>query len=130
MAAQAAVGQVLLYSQSTGNSSMPPRIAKTEIWAVNVETGNRRVIFSDESPDWMLLPAYPGGGERQVMVAAGGKVFARGFPRKSYQGGWPTHPAALYELKIDGSNQGRKIFDIEGNLESGSNFRNLFADPT
>lgn len=130
LAAQAAVGQVLLYSQSTGNSTMPPRIAKTEIWAVDVQTGNRRVVFSDEGLDWILLPAYPGGGERQTMVAAGGKVFARGLPRKIYQGGWPTFPAVLYELKLDGSNQGRKIFDIEGNLESGSNFRNLFADPS
>jgi hypothetical protein len=122
-------GQALLYSLSTGDPTLPPRIAKTEIFAVDAQTGNRRVVFSDIGLDWLLLPAYPGGGERQTMVAAGGRVFARGLPRRSYTGGWPTFPAALYELKTDGSNQGRKIFDIEGNLETGSNFRSLFADP-
>lgn len=122
-------GQALLYSLSTGDSTPFPRIAKTEIFAVDVETGNRRVVFSDAGLDWILLPAYPGGGERRTMVTAGGRIFARGFPRKSYSGGWPTFPAALYELKLDGSNEARKIFDIEGNLETGSNFRNLFADP-
>jgi hypothetical protein len=64
------------------------------------------------------------------MVAAGGRIFARGLPRNSYSGGWPAFPTSLYELKTDGSNQGRKIFDIEGNRETGSNFRNLFADLT
>ena len=126
---RACAGQTLLYSQSTGDATPFPRIAKTEIFAVDVQTGNRRVVFSDQGLDWILLPAYPGGGERQVMVSSGGRVFARGLPRNRYSGGWPTFPAALYELKLDGSNQGRKIFDIEGNLESGSNFRNLFADP-
>jgi hypothetical protein len=130
LAAQAGSGQVLLYSLSTGDPTPSPRIAKTEVFAVDVQTGNRRVVFSDAGLDWLLLPAYPGGGERQTMVAAGSRVFARGLPRNSYRGGWPTFPAALYELKIDGSNQGRKIFDIEGNLETGSNFRNLFAEPS
>lgn len=128
LAALAVADQALLYSLSTGNPTTFPRIAKTEIFAVDVQTGNRRVVFSDVGLDWLLLPAYPGGGERQTMVAAGGRIFARGLPRNSYTGGWPTFPAALYELKIDGSNQGRKIFDIEGNLEMGSNFRSLFAD--
>ena len=77
LAAQGAIGQILLYSQSTGDSTPFPRIAKTEIWAVDVQTGNRRVVFSDDGLDWILLPAYPGGGERQTMIAAGGKVFAR-----------------------------------------------------
>jgi len=133
VAARAAGGQVLLYSQSTGDSTPFPHVAKTEIFAVDNQTGNRRVVFSDAGLDWLLLPAYPGGGERQTIVAtggaAGGRIFARVLPRKSYNGGWPTFPAALYELKTDGSNQGRKIFDIEGNLETGSNFRSLFADP-
>jgi len=133
VAARAGAGQVLLYSQSTGDPTPFPRIAKTEIFAVDNQTGNRRVVFSDAGLDWLLLPAYPGGGERQTMVASGvatgDRIFARGLPRKSYTGGWPTFPAALYELKLDGSNQGRKIFDIEGNLDTGSNFRSLFADP-
>jgi len=129
LAARAVAGQALLYSLSTGDPTPSPRIVKTEIFAVDPQTGNRRVVFSDAGLDWILLPAYPGGGERQTMVTSGGKVFARGLPRNSYRGGWPTYPAALYELKIDGSNQGRKIFDIEGNLETGSNFRNLFSDP-
>lgn len=124
-----AAGQTLLYSLTTGDSTPFPRIAKTEIFAVDVQNGDRRVVFSDAGLDWLLLPAYPGGGERQTMATAGGRIFARGLPRSSYQGGWPTYPAALYELKLDGSNQGRRIFSIEGNLETGSNFRNLFVDP-
>ena len=126
---QAGAGQVLLYSLSTGDPTPFPRIAKTEIVAVDIQTGSRRVIFSDAGLDWLLLPAYPGGGERKTMVAAAGRIFARGFQRRNYSGGWPTFPASLYELKTDGSNQGRKIFDIEGNLETGSNFQNLFVDP-
>jgi hypothetical protein len=129
LAARAGAGQALLYSQSTGDPTPFPRIAKTEIFAVDVQTGNRRLVFSDVGLDWLLLPAYPGGGERQTMVAAGGRIFARGLPRKSYSGGWRTYPAALYELKLDGSNQGRKIFEIEGNPDTGSNFQSLFADP-
>jgi hypothetical protein len=130
LAARAGAGQTLLYSLSTGQPTTFPRIAKTEIFAVDVQTGTRQVVFSDVGLDWLLLPAYPGGGERQTMIAAGGRIFARGLPRNSYSGGWPTFPASLYELKTDGSNQGRKIFDIEGNRETGSNFRNLFADLT
>ena len=138
LAARTGAGQSFLYSLSSGDPTPSPRIAKTEIFAVDAQTGNRRLVFSDAGLDWLLLPAYPGGGERQTIVASGvasgvatgGRVFARGLPRNSYRGGWPTFPAALYELKIDGSNQGHKIFDIEGNLETGSNFRNLFADPS
>jgi hypothetical protein len=98
LAAQCGQGQTLLYSLSMGNSVTPPRISKTEIWSVDARTGDRRAVFSDEGLDWMLLPTYPGGGERQTMVAAGGKLFARGFSRRSYQGGWPTFPAGLYEV--------------------------------
>src|SRR5438046_3146705 len=85
-AARAGAGQALLYSQSTGDPTPFPRIAKTEIFAVDVQTGNRRVVFSDGGLDWLLLPAYPGGGERQAMVTAGGRIFARGLPRNSYSG--------------------------------------------
>jgi hypothetical protein len=125
-----AAGQVLLYSHSNGDLTLPPRIAKTEIFAVDIQTGQQRLAFSDQGLDWLLQPAYPGGRERHVIVTAGGRVFARGLPRNPYRGGWPTFPAGLYELTIDGLNRGRKIFDIEGNLETGSNFRNLFADPS
>jgi hypothetical protein len=122
LATQGGAGQAVLYSLS-------PHIAKTEIFAVDVQTCTRREVFSDADLGWLLLPAYPGGGERQTMVTSAGRIFARGFPRDKYGGGWPTFPASLYELKTDGSNQGRKIFDIEGNSETGSNFRSLFADP-
>ncbi|HET8547909.1 MAG TPA: hypothetical protein VFL57_07895, partial [Bryobacteraceae bacterium] len=121
-------GEALLYSLSSGDPTPFPRIARTEIIAVDIQTGKRRVVFSDAGLDWLLLPAYPGGGERQTMVAAGGRIFARGMPRKNYAGGWPTSPASIYELEMDGSNVARKVFDIEGSGETGSNFRNLFAD--
>ena len=69
LAARAGAGQTLLYSLTTGQSTPFPRIAKTEIFAVDVRTGTRRVVFSDLGLDWLLLPAYPGGGERQTMNA-------------------------------------------------------------
>ena len=60
LAARAGAGQTLFYSQSTGQPTTFPRIAKTEIFAVDVQTGTRRVVFSDVGLDWLLLPAYPG----------------------------------------------------------------------
>jgi hypothetical protein len=47
LAARAGAGQALLYSLSTGDPTPSPRIAKTEILAVDAQTGSRRVVFSD-----------------------------------------------------------------------------------
>jgi hypothetical protein len=118
-----------VYSVSTGESKSVPRIAKTEIFAVEPQTGKTRLVFSDADAAFLLLPAYPGSGEQQVMAAAGQRVFARGFERRIYTGGWATFPAAIYELSTDGSNRARKLFDIEGENGS-SNFRNLFVSPS
>jgi hypothetical protein len=102
---------------------------KTEIFAVDSQAGKPGVIFSDTGADFLLLPTYTGSGQGQVIAAAGGRIFARGIERKHYTGGWPTFPAAVYELATDGSNAARKLFDIEGEHGS-SNFRDLFGNPS
>ena len=87
-------------------------------------------MFSDEGLDWMIVPAYPGGGEQHVLVTGGGRLFVRGVPRSLYHGGWHTFPAAVYEVTWTsvGERKGQKLFDIEGNAQMGSNFRQLFTD--
>ena len=127
LAPAAGSGDRFVYSVSSGESDRFPRLLKTEIFAVDRQTGKPQMIYSDAGADFLLLPAYPGTGQEQVMVASGGRIFARGIERKYYTSGWPTFPAAVYELATDGSNAARKLFDIEGEYGS-SNFRNLFGD--
>jgi len=122
-------GDRLVYSVSSGEWDKYPRLLKTEIFAFDRQTGKSQVIFSDAGAGFLLLPAYPGSAEEQVIVASGGRVFARGIERKYYTTGWPTFPVAVYELATDGSNAARKLFDIEGEYGS-SNFRNLFGNPS
>jgi hypothetical protein len=120
----ASAAEKLVYSVTTGQEGRWPRIEKTEIFAVDPQGGQPRVVFSDAGADFLLVTS----GER-LTAAAGKRVFALGVDRKNYQNGFPHFPAAVYELSTDGSNHARKIFDIEG--ENGStNFRDLFASPS
>ena len=74
----------VVYSVSTGESKPFPRLAKTEFFALDPQTVNSWLIFSHANADFLLLPAYPGSGQEQVMVARGGRIFARGFKRKLF----------------------------------------------
>lgn len=125
----ASAGEILVYAVSIGETGRYPRLERTEIFAVDPQAGKSRLIFSDAGLDFLLLPAYTGSGEERLMASAGGRIFARGFERKLYTGGWPTFPAGVYELSTDGSNRARKLFDVEGENGS-SNFRNLFLSPS
>jgi hypothetical protein len=114
----------LVYSVTTGQEGRWPRIEKTEIFVLDPQGGQPRVVFSDAGADFLLITS----GE-QLTAAAGRRVFAVGVDRKNYQNGFPHFPAAVYELSTDGSNHAWKIFDIEG--ENGtSNFRDLFVSPS
>lgn len=114
----------LVYSVTTGQEGRWPRIEKTEMFVLDPQGGQPRLVFSDAGLDFLLMTS----GER-LTAAAGGRVFGLGVGRKNYQSGFPHFPAAVYELSTDGSNHARKIFDIEG--ENGtSNFRDLFASPS
>jgi hypothetical protein len=93
---------------------------KTEIFSVDLDTGQRTLLFSDEHTSIRLI--------EQLYVFhwplfAGGRLFAHAIER----GRVPAFPgnAALYELKADGSNLSRKIADIVSDESVGD----LFAKP-
>jgi hypothetical protein len=129
--ARAQSGQSVLYSVTTseGDSGIPvykTQVFKTEIFAVDPETGKQRLVFSDANSPFFLMP---GGGMQGGIVAAGGKIFAEGILPVQTAAHTPHFdpgaPAAIYELATDGSGQARKVFDM-GGVEQPANFRSLF----
>lgn len=125
----ARAGQSVLYSITTSEAhSVIPvtktQVFKTEIFAVDPDTGKQRLIFSDANAPFFLLP----GGLRGGIVAAGGRIFAEGIEPVQSAAGTPRFdpgaPAALYELATDGSGQARKLFDMRRG-EQGANCTNL-----
>ena len=117
----------MLYSVTTSeaDSGVPvykTQVFKTEIFAVDPETGKRRLVFSDANSPFFLMR----GGE---IVAAGGKIFAEGILAVQTLAHTPyfdpSGPAAIYELSSDGSGQARKVCDM-GSAEQRVNFRSLF----
>lgn len=116
--------ETLAYAVTTGQSGRWPRIEKTEIFALDPQGGRPRLVFSDAGADVLLVTV----GQR-VIAAAGERIFALGVERRGYREGFPHFPAAVYELSSDGSNQARKIFDVEGENGS-SNLRDLFVSPS
>jgi hypothetical protein len=125
--AQAAwAGESVLYSMTENSiqypaTNRPVRVlipeSKTEIFAIDPETGGKRLIFSDGNATFMLVPT---SGGRGGIVAGGGRIFAVAVDRQSVANG-PHSAPAIYELSIDGSNKARKVFDID-------NFGNLFVN--
>jgi hypothetical protein len=113
----------LLYSVTSGQPGRFPRIEKTEIFSVDPQDGSKRLIFSDAHADFQLITS----GEK-VMAAAEGRIFAPGYARKTYTSGFPSFPAAIYELSTDGTNRARKILDLEG-ANGTSNYRQIFVNP-
>src|SRR6202008_293757 len=92
---------------------------KTDIFAIDPETGKKRLVFSDANAPFMLLP---GGRFPRGIVAAGGGVFSVAIDRQA----WANNAGpgqAVYELSADGSGKARKVFDI-------GNFSNLFVSPS
>jgi len=130
--ARAQSGQSVLYSVTTreANSGTPiykTQVFKTEIFAVDPESGKQRLVFSDANSPFFLMPG--GGMQQGGIVAAGGKIFAEGIlavrtlAHTPYFN--PSAPAAIYELSTDGSGQARNVLDM-GSAEQRVNFRSLF----
>ena len=97
---------------------LPVDETKTEIFAINLETGTKRLVFSDEKSNIVLLPE---GGARAGIVTGGGKVFAVAMDRQEVANAHGT--SAVYELSTDGSGRSRKIFEVD-------NFAHLFVNPS
>jgi hypothetical protein len=122
----------LLYSVS--QTEPQNGFVKTDIMTISVENGERKVVFSDEHSDIVLLPPH-NSYVNEVMVTASGHLFARGISRSRYPGGlyegscWRgcSTRASIYELTVDGSNKYRKLFDIEGEQHL-NDVRRLFAN--
>lgn len=92
---------------------------KTDIFAIDPETGKKRLVFSDANAEFMLLP---GGRFPRGIVAAGGRIFSVAIDRRA----WANNVGgqqAVYELSTDESGKARKVFDI-------GNFSNLFVSPS
>lgn len=92
---------------------------KTEIFAVDPDTGKQRLVFSDAKAPFFVLTG--------AIVAAGGRIFAEGIERNSVATGTPAFlgPEAVYELSTDGSGNARKVFDMESG-ERRVDFSSLF----
>lgn len=85
--------------------------SKTEIYAVNLVDGTRRLAFTDEGPTFEVRP----DGE-QALIVEGEKAYSIGVERE-----WRTGPSpgifakatGIYELSLDGSNRHRKLVELD-----------------
>jgi WD40 repeat protein len=91
---------------------------KTDVFAIDPETGKTRLVFSDANAEFMLLP---GGRTQRGMVAAGGRIFSVAVDRQ----GWANNGGrkSVYELSTDGSGKARRVFNIES-------YGDLFVNPS
>jgi hypothetical protein len=112
----------VLATNRASRKGYPVAETKTDIFALDPESGKKRLVFSDANTDFVLLQGGPLG---RSIIAGGTRIFAFAVDRQTLAND-PRSPGALYELSTDGSNKVRKVFDIERG--SGSNFRNLFAN--
>jgi len=97
------------------------KAVKTEIFTIDLETAEKRVIFSDETTSIVIIQNlyvfhFPvtGGGRLFAHCAERGKMVP--FPGNGY----------LYELSIDGSNRFRRICPVRGEESLGE----IFVDST
>ncbi len=92
---------------------------KTEIRSIDPETGEKRLIFSDEKTSIILLQHlyvfhFPVVGGHKLFVHAGDRGKSVAFPGN----------ASLYELSADGSNLFRRITSVLGEESLGDIFVN------
>jgi hypothetical protein len=125
--ARAQSGQSVLYSVTTSEagSGVPvykSQVFKTEIFAVDLQTGKQRLVFSDANSPFYLL--HDGD-----IAAADGKIFAEGILAVQNLAHTPVFnpsgSAAIYELSSDGSGQAREVLDM-GSAEQRVRFSSLF----
>ena len=120
-------GESVLYSVTENSVVYPARNrpvpvsiteSKTEIFALDLETGKKRLVFSDGKAR-LQLSALRGG---KSIVVAGRRIFAVAVDRQDLAND-PRTAGALYELSTDGSGGVRKVFAID-------NFSSLFVSPS
>jgi len=125
----------VVYSVTTRNTPSglatdKTQLSKTEIFALDPETGKQRLVFSDADSPLFLMP---GGGQRiGASGAAGGRIFAEGVlvmqpPLRHTPYFDPGAAAAIYELSTDGSGQARKVLDL-GSNQPRADFSDLFLN--
>lgn len=88
--------------------------AKTNVFSLDIETGEKRLIFSDEKvpiviPQHLYVFHFP--------VVGGGRLFAHAVER-GRQAPFPGN-GSLYELYVDGSNLFRRITPASGDESLG-----------
>lgn len=108
-------GEKLLYAIRYESLQRYPDIVNTKIFSLDPERSESRLIFSDEKAGVMLLPrrgmpGHPG----EVLVSSENKIFAHAVEKRLNPGRWYPSKASIYELSWDGSNNFRRIFDVEG----------------
>ena len=96
-------GESVLYS-ITDNSVLYPATnrpvkvsipeSRTDIFTIDTETGKKRLLFSDASAKFFLVPAARGG-----IAAGGGRIFAVAVDRQDAAND-PRSAGAVYELSI------------------------------
>ena len=120
-------GESVLYSVTENtvlypatNRPVPVSVteSKTEIFALDLETGKKRLVFSDGNAR-LQLSAFRGG---KSIIAGGRRIFAVGVDRQDLAND-PRTAGALYELSTDGSGSVRKVFAID-------NFSSPFVSPS
>jgi hypothetical protein len=117
-ARESVVYAILAIAAQPGAAVSKTQVFKTEIFAVDPETGKQRLVFSDANSPFFLLTG--------AIAVAGGRIFADGIERKSLASpAFYLGPEVLYELSTDGSGQARKVFDM-GSGEQRLDFNNLF----
>jgi len=86
---------------------------KTEIFAIDPDTGGKELIFSDASMPLMLASGNTACGSSSIL-AGGGRIFAMAFDRQDAANlGASQAASAMYELSTDGSGRVRKLFDLD-----------------
>jgi hypothetical protein len=112
----------VLYAMTTSEPHAGTAISsETEILAVDPDTGNQRLVFSDAKASFFILTGA-------TILAAGGRIFADGIDRKQLVGLKPVQfigPETLYELSTDGSGQAHKVLDL-GTGQQRVDFSSLF----
>jgi hypothetical protein len=108
---------VALATNRASRVGFPVAESRTDIFAIDPETGKKRLVFSDANAGFLLLA----GKGVAYIVSGGTSIFALAAERQDYAND-PHCARAVYELSTDGSGKAHKIFDLD-------NFANLFVNP-
>jgi hypothetical protein len=100
-----------LRASESDRVAMIRNLRKTEIYSLNLADGKRTLLFSDEGMSFEIRP--------DSMSIGSGKAYVAGVDpawRNTASPGVTGTPQAMYELRLDGSNKIRRLFEIDQNL--------------